>query len=140
MKTLLRLLACFCVITCVASASAALSPVSFVLGKQSFKPGDAIVIDQVLATSARLEVGTKLLVRGHYTLASCDKANVGLYLTHRSPAGADASTRSQTARLEQASGTFELSCDITYAGDPHVSLYPAKGGEAFGGVYFAAAP
>lgn len=140
MKILLRLLAVFGLAACAASVHAELSPVSFVVGKQQFKPGDAIVIEQVLATSPQLEAGTKVVVRGHYQLASAAKAQLSLYVTHRSPAGRDVTSPSQSAPVQNQSGSFELSCEITYAGDPHVSFYPASGGEPFGGVYFSAAP
>ena len=140
MKTLLRLFVVLCLTACVASASAELSAVSFVIDKQQFKNGDSIVIDQVLATSSKLDVGAKVTVRGHYQLASADKASLGLFVTHRSPADADASAPSQVKQVETASGSFELSCEITYVGDLHVSFYPASHGEAFGGVYFSSAP
>jgi len=139
MKTLLRLLVGLSLAACVASAHAELSPVSFVVGKQQFKPGDSIVIDQVLATSPKLEVGAKVVVRGHYRLASAAKARLGLFVTHHAKAGADPYAPSQMAPVEGANGSFELSCEITYEGDPHVSFYPAPNGESFGGVYFSAA-
>jgi hypothetical protein len=140
MKKLLQLLVGLCLIACAASASAALSPVSFVIGKQQFKAGDCIMIDQVLTTSARLEVGAKVVVRGHCQLASAAKANVGLFLTHRSPAKADESAQSQVATVRKGSGSFELACEIKYEGDIHVSFYPESGGDAFGGVYFSVIP
>jgi len=139
MKTLQCLLVGLSLAACIASARAELSPVSFLVGKQQFKPGDSIVIDEILATSPKLEVGAKVVVRGHYRLASSAKASLGLFVTHRSPAGRDASTPSQVASVESASGSFELSCEITYEGNPHVSFYPTSGGESFGGVYFSAA-
>lgn len=140
MKMLLRLVVGFCLTACVVSASAELSAVSFVVGKQQFKTGDSIVIDQVLATSPKLEIGSKLTVRGHYQLTSAPQASLGLFVTHRSPTGADAFAPSQLKRIENASGSFELSCEITSEGDLHVSFYPASPGEAFGGVYFSPAP
>ena len=141
MKTLLRLFVGLFLTACVAFASAELSSVPFVVGQQQFKAGDSIVIDQVLATSPLLAVGTKVTVRGHYHLASASKARLGLFVTHQSPVKtADASTNSQVQQMERASGSFELSCEITYDGDSHVSLYPATGGKSFGGVYFSAAP
>jgi hypothetical protein len=139
MKTLLRILVGLSLAAGAASARAELAPVSFVVGQQQFKAGDVIVIDQVLATSPKFDVGTKLVVRGHYQLASSTTASLGLYLTHRSPAGSGASSPSQRASVDQPSGSFELSCEITYEGDPHVSFYPAAGGSSFGGVYFSAA-
>ena len=140
MKTLLRLLVGFCFAACVASAHAELSSVSFVVGKQQFKTGDSIMIDQVLATSPNLAVGTKVVVRGHYQLASSSKARIGLFVTHRVQSPADPSASSQIAAVENTSGSFEVSCEINYEGDPHVSFYPASGGESFGGVYFSVTP
>ncbi len=140
MKTMSRLLTGLWVMACVASASAALSGVSFVIGEHQFKTGDDIVIDQVLARAPKLRVGDKVTVRGHYRLGSTAAASLGLFVSHRSPAKADAAASSQTMRIEGANGTFELSCEITYAGDLHVSFYPASGGDAFGGVYFTLAP
>jgi hypothetical protein len=140
MKTLPRMLVGLCLTACVASASVELSVVSFVVAKQEFRAGDSIVIDQVLATSPKLEIGAKVVVRGHYLLASAPKASLGLFITHRAPAAADPSSPSQIAPVEKATGSFELSCEITYPGDLHVSFYPASHGESFGGVYFAGAP
>lgn len=139
MKTLSRLLVCLCLLACVVSVGAELSPVDFVVDTRQFKSGDLIVIDQVLATSPRLEVGSKVVVRGRYQLSSATKAKLGLFITHRSPTGADASSKSQIAPAESGSGTFEVSCDIGYEGDLHVSFYPSSGGSSFGGVYFSAA-
>lgn len=139
MKTLLRLMVGLSLAACFASGDAELSPVSFVLGKQQFELGDSIVIDQILATTATLEVGARVVVRGHYKLGSSAKAKLGLFITHRSAAGADASAGSQTTLVEDASGSFELACEIKHIGNAHVSFYPATGGRSFGGVYFSTA-
>jgi hypothetical protein len=137
MKRLLRVLSGLCLSACIASASAGLSAVSFVVKKQQFKAGDAIVIDQVLASSPNLGIGDKVVVHGHYRLASAPKASLGLFVTHPSPDGVDRISPSQKARIEGANGSFELSCEITYIGNIHVSFYPASGGESFGDIYFA---
>jgi hypothetical protein len=138
MTTLLRLLVGLSFTACAAFAGAELSSVPFVTGKQQFKAGDSIVIDHVFATSPQLAIGTKVTVRGRYQLASAPKASLGLHLTHRAPAdAANASAKSQVQQVEHASGAFELSCEITYQGDPHISFYPAGGGASFGGVYFS---
>jgi len=137
MKTLLRLLVGLCLASGVASARAELSSVPFIVGKQQFKSGDSIVIDQVLTTSPKFEVGAKVVVRGHYQLASAAKASLGLFVTHRAPAGRDPFAPSQVESVGKAGGSFELSCAIAYPGDLHVSFYPATGGEAFGGLYFS---
>src|SRR4051812_23100244 len=123
MKTILRLLVGLGFAACVASVRAELSPIAFVVGSQQFQSGDAITIDQVLASSPSLEVGTRITVRGHYQVASSAKARLGLFVTHRGPAGTDRSDAAQVATVQTASGSFELSCEITYEGDPHVSFY-----------------
>ena len=140
MKMLIRLFIGLCVTAWVASASAELPSVAFVIGKQQFKPGDSIVIDQVLATSPKLNVGDKVVVRGHYQLASAPKAKLGLFITHRTTADAGNTAKTQMTPADSVSGSFELSCDISYEGDVHVSFYPVSGGEAFGGVYFTTSP
>jgi hypothetical protein len=140
MKTLFRMLVGLGLSAGVAAAGAELSPVPFVVDQQQFKAGDGIVIEQVLATSAKLEAGAKVVVRGHYQLASAAKARLGLFVTHRSPAGPDHSAPSQIKPIERTGGSFELSCEITYPGNLHVSFYPATGGEAFGGVFFSDGP
>ena len=136
MKTFIWLFVGSILAGCVPAAGAELSPVPVVVSKQQFKPGDVIVIEQVLATSPKPGIGDRVVVRGHYRLASEPKASLGLFVTHRSLAGPDSPTKTQTTRVESASGSFELSCEVTDVGDMHVSFYPAYGGEAFGGVYF----
>jgi hypothetical protein len=122
---------------CFASAYAELAPVSFTVGKQQFKAGDSIVIDQVQATSPQLERGARVVVRGHYQLASTASASIGLFITEHGPATAGEAQTSQMSQANSGNGTFELSCTIDRVGEPHVSFYPAGGGETFGGVYFS---
>jgi hypothetical protein len=142
MKRFICLVVGMAVAAGTASAAAELPRVPFSIGKQQFKPGDEIVIDEVLATSPDFGVGDRVLVRGHYRLASAAAATLGLFVTHlhaepmSHPTG-DSVSDSQTARAEGATGTFELSCAIAYPGTVHVSFYPASGGDSFGGVYFA---
>ena len=94
--------------TCAAFAASKPAPIAFVTGKTGFKPGDSIVIDEVLASSPKLEVGSTVVVRGHYRLVSAAKANLGLLITHRSDSGPDAIAPSQFAPARGSSGTFEL--------------------------------
>jgi hypothetical protein len=123
---------------CVASASEELSAVSFAVTTQHFNAGDSIVIDQVLSNSPKIGIGDKVVVRGHYHLASATAAKLGLFVTHltSAPKEKDRSLPSQMALIEGENGSFELSDKLTYEGDLHVSFYPASGGGSFGGVYF----
>ncbi len=136
MKTLPCLLISLFQTVCLSAVSAEPANVAFAIGKQEFKPGDGIVIDQVRATSSTLKAGDKVTVRGHYLLASAPKASLGLFVTHRAPAGPDKTEKSQMTQVESAGGAFELSCEITYEGNIHVSFYSVSDGQAFGGVYF----
>ena len=138
-KALLRLLLCGCVAACVASARAELVDIPFTLGAQQFLDGDHIIIEKVQASSAGLKVGDQIVVRGRYELASARSATLAFSSTHRGAAKPDSIALSQKARITDAKGTFELSWEITYDGDLHVSFYPATRGESFGGVYFNAA-
>ncbi len=135
----MRIAACLLVGLCVAASGAWAGGeppgIPFRLGKEHFRPGDSVVVDQVQATSPQLDVGAKVVVRGHYRLASAGEAAIGLFVTHRAPATGDGVAPEQLRRIQAGEGAFELSCEITYAGDLHVSLYPASGGESFGGVY-----
>ena len=42
----------------------------------------------------------------------------------------------QAKVVERGSGEFTLKVRMPYEGWPHVSFYPAEGGQSFGGVYF----
>ncbi|MEO6002979.1 MAG: hypothetical protein ABIZ04_13445 [Opitutus sp.] len=134
-----RLVIGVCLVAGVASARAELVDVPFTVGAQHFNRGDQIIIEQVLASSPALKVGDQIVVRGRYELASAPTATLGLFSTHRGAAKPDAIASSQQAAIKAMKGTFELSWQIAYAGDLHVSFYPAIRGESFGGVYFKVA-
>jgi hypothetical protein len=67
------------------------------------------------------------------------EAKVALFVAARAPAEPTEVDPHQVVKVVGGNGTFELSCVITTPGDPHVSFYPARDGESFGGVYFAVA-
>ena len=46
------------------------------------------------------------------------------------------SFRVQSTVVEHGSGSFTLFLPMSCRGWPHVSFYPAEGGEGFGGNYF----
>ena len=105
-----------------------LASVPFALGRSSFARGDAITIEQVLATSPYWRVGDKVVVRGAYTLASEADAVLALYVTGTgSGGGRSRSSPTQRARVTKGSGEFELACEIPYEGQLHVSFYPSAG-------------
>ena len=113
--------------------------IPFVLGAKSFKDGDSITITEVKATSPDLKVGDKVIVKGHYTLASEPKASLCLFVTATSGSGRSATRPEQRMAITKGQGDFELSKTLDCEGYLHVSFYPAAGGGSFGGVYFESA-
>jgi hypothetical protein len=122
--------------TAVVLAAEALSPISVALGPTEFAEGDALVVDQVLASSPKLEIGDRVLVRGRYTLASQPEAKLGLSLTRtqsRAPVRISPGANMQIAR---GSGDFELIYEVTEIGCMRVALSNLTDGKSFGTIYF----
>jgi hypothetical protein len=70
-------------------------------------------------------------------LKSRDKAALSAFVTAKD--AADARSRVlpiQTTRVNRGEGTFTLILPVRHGGWPHVSFYPAGGGNGFGGIYF----
>lgn len=139
MKTLIRLLLGFSLTACLSLAAGELSNTSFVVGQTIFKPGDAITIQQVLATSPNFAVGDKVVVRGQYQLKSKDKAKLALFLTQIGDHGKELVAPAQVTKIAEGSGTFELVYEIAHAGALHLTFYSIPEGKPFGGVYFGTA-
>jgi RNA polymerase sigma factor (sigma-70 family) len=110
----------------------ALMPVKTVLGPKAFQDGDGIEITGVRATSARLEQGDSLIVRGRFLLGSRDSAQLCLSVTQHEGDGLGPSTEMQVKR---GKGDFELKATIENRGSLHVTFYD-QAGNPFGGVYF----
>ena len=110
--------------------------VQFELGKSEFPPGDRITIQQVRGTSDSIKVGETYSVDGTYELASHDEADLALYVTTVGDSGATPVDPRQHVKVKQGSGTFHLVTTMSQDGYLHVSFYPAKSGDVFGGVYF----
>jgi hypothetical protein len=124
---------------CLGWAATELSDAAFVFGPKKFREGDSIVIQQVRSASPRLAVGDKVVVRGHYVLASKARANLSLFVTHTKDQDKELVASTQTMELKQGSGDFELSCEVKYTGVLHLSFYSLTEGTPFGGVYFGTA-
>ncbi|HET7536875.1 MAG TPA: hypothetical protein VFJ90_10500 [Candidatus Didemnitutus sp.] len=139
MKTSLRFLLGFVLVASLAAAVIELPAVSFTLGPSRFRQGDQIVIDQVLASSPKFELGDRVMVRGHYVLTSESKASISLFLTHTEDRKREFVAPEQSAKIMTGEGRFELAYDVKYPGVLHVSFYRASDGQAFGGVYFGTA-
>lgn len=125
----------------VRSAAVAMPSVAvpFELGKSDLAAGDAIVITAVESASPAFEAGGTYTVRGTYQLASADTATLLLALTSDDPKAAVANyPDSASTTAHRGGGEFVLTNVFLAKGQPHLSFYPAGGGQSFGGVYFGA--
>jgi hypothetical protein len=112
--------------------------VDYEVGSSHFLPDDNIIITEVRGTSARLVSGNIYCIRGAFSLASHDHAVIAAFVTGKSP---NISTHTptlqvQTASINKGDGYFTLYFPVSSDGFPHISFYPAGGGESFGSLYF----
>ena len=112
--------------------------VPFVDGTRRFSDGDSITIREVRGTAATFEPGNVYWIKGTYTLNSHDRATLlADYTTENDSANGTRPTwKVQTAVVNRGSGSFVLCLPMSNRGWPHVSFYPAGGGECLGGIYF----
>jgi peptidyl-prolyl cis-trans isomerase SurA len=104
---------------------------NFELGKASFAKGDSIRITSVDRSDALITVS------GDYELASQDDAVLALYITAKDKEHARTTPDpQQRMSVKKGTGSFTLVHPHPHAGMPHVSFYPSKGGQVFGGIYF----
>jgi beta-lactamase regulating signal transducer with metallopeptidase domain len=111
--------------------------VRFEQGATRFLDGDQITILEVRGTAETFAPGNIYWIKGTYKLASHDRATLAAYTTAMDAEnGRSASLKVQTTIVNRGNGTFTLFLPMSYRGWPHVSFYPADGGEGFGGNYF----
>lgn len=103
------------------------------IGDGDLQAGDTVKIDRVLCTSPTLKPGEVCIIRGTYTLASREAADLSFYITSSKYAGPTPVDRRQIVSVTRGTGTFELRHVLT-EGYPHLSFY--AGGGSIGGVYF----
>jgi RNA polymerase sigma factor (sigma-70 family) len=112
--------------------------VPFQLGHTQFLQGDAITITSVRGTSSAIAPGNTYTITGTYELNSRPQATVSIFTTSfpgqsgigYGPFGNNSVT------VNAGKGTFSLELLMRTDGYPHVSFYPAAGGNSFGGAYF----
>jgi len=109
---------------------------SNVIGKTEFRPGDSIRIINVRRGE---NVENVLTVTAEYELASEPEAIILLSITRTKGDGFSKSAASQSKTISKGKGTVTLHRPDVREGMPHVSFYPAKGGDGFGGIYFGTA-
>ena len=111
--------------------------VPFELGETHFLPGDRITITEVRGTHDTIALRQIYCVKGRYTLASHDRAQLSVGITADNAAdGTRTGFRPQDTIVNKGEGTFTLFLPMVCKGWPHVSFYPTNGGSGFGGVYF----
>jgi beta-lactamase regulating signal transducer with metallopeptidase domain len=110
----------------------------FEQGATQFLDGDKITIQSVRGTADKIAPGNIYWIRGTYQLASRSRASLSAYVTAQNVGqGTNVPTLAvQTTTVNKGEGSFTLYLPTTYRGWPHVSFYPAEGGEVFGGIYF----
>ena len=118
------------------TVNADLREVGFKAGPQLFRDGDSIKIEEVKATSSKLEIGETVVVSGTYTLSSHPEAKISIFVTQTEGDGKSEILPGQQLEIKEGQGEFELSIDIRHEGYLHVTFYPIDGGSGFGGVYF----
>jgi hypothetical protein len=125
------------------SAAVAAPPVqesiSVVLGPKAYRDGDVIEITDVTATSANLEQGDSITVRGRVRLESRSSASLCLLLTQTEGSGLEETDPGQSLNVARGQTPFELKATIKHRGVLHLTLYDAQTGKPFGGTYFGTA-
>jgi beta-lactamase regulating signal transducer with metallopeptidase domain len=116
--------------------SPALVAVPFVVGASRFEDGDSIEIIDIRGSTDTFEPGNVYWIKGRYTLASRDRAQLSAFTTARNVGeGRSSIQKIQTTTIDRGSGEFTLWLPMTVSGWPHVSFYPDGGGNGFGGIY-----
>jgi hypothetical protein len=111
--------------------------VRFEQGASRFLDGDKITVLDIRGTAETFKPGNLYWIKGTYKLGSHDRARLDAYTTAKDAADGRSQTwKIQTTNVDRGSGTFELFLPYSYEGWPHVSFYPADGGDGFGGTYF----
>ena len=109
----------------------------FEQGATRYLDGDKITIQEIRGTSDTFSPSNFYQIKGTYTLASHDRATLAAYMTAREAAdGRSTPSKVQSTVVNRGDGTFTLILPMTCKGWPHVSFYPADGGDSFGGNYF----
>jgi len=109
--------------------------VSYDIGQTNNQGADHITITDVHGTQGDFAIGGSYVVRGQYTLASADEADLAFFVTATDRADACGSVNPrQTQHVTRGSGTFELANTLGIHGYPHVTFY--VGGSGTAGVYF----
>lgn len=130
------------VLSCFAGSPAvrqdSTSDFSRVVNLAKTSTGDSITITEVRGPSNTITVGNTYEVRGTYKLVSHEKAMLAVYVTVEGsqPHSSHPALENQKMIVEEGEGSFTLRFKMWHEGKPHVSFYPAKGGNSFAATYF----
>jgi hypothetical protein len=109
--------------------------VKFEVGGSKLRNGDRITIDEVHGTADTIAVGNLYEIKGTYTLASHAKASLAVDVTS-SDQRHFPTMNTQSMFVQTGDGHFTVWLFRWTSGNPHISFYPAGGGESFASVYF----
>lgn len=111
--------------------------IPFEQGATEFEVGDRITITEVRGTAETFAAGNIYWIKGRYTLATKQKAQLATFVTAAAAKDGTSSVwKVQSTIIDKGDGTFTLFLPMSCRGWPHVSFYPERGGESFGGIYF----
>jgi len=116
--------------------------VPFQMGETHLRDGDRIVIHDVHGTIPSLAVNGMYTVRGEYTLASADEAEISFTVRARRKGDGCTNGGHNHFVVKRGSGTFELATRIAYEGDASISFFrlhesgPTTRDHEIGAVYF----
>ncbi len=113
-----------------------LKPVAFEQGLNTLENGDAIILDEILATSPNFAIGDIVTAKGQHTLASQLNANILLTVTATRGSGRSNVEKEQKMKMTLGSGEFELTYTIPFHGCSQLSFRDEITGESLGGLYF----
>ena len=112
---------------------------SFRVNKTWSDAGDSITVSLVQGPSEKYVAGNTYEVSGTYKLTSRNKAMLAAFVTSSAADGPEIPheiSAEQKMIVSKGEGKFTLRFHMFHKGDPHVSFYPADGGNSLGGVYF----
>lgn len=125
------------ILACTANANEPIQrPVSVDLGPKAYRDGDVVQITGVTSTSARLEQGDTVTVKGRVRVDSAADAKLCLYVTQTKSDGIEETDATQELVVKRGLTDFELRTTIKHKGILHLTLYRTTDGKPFGGVYF----
>src|SRR4051812_31586220 len=109
--------------------------VPFEVGATFLRNGDKITIEEMHGTADKIAVGGLYEIKGTYTLASHDKADLAIEVTS-SDTKHYPTLKPQYMKVDKGDGHFTVYLYMWTEGNPHMSFYPADGGSSFASVYF----